>query len=1761
VEIGEIESQIVSLLPDAREAVVDVVHPAGDAYDSVLILVALIEYAQIEDSTGSNEEMKLHDPSQIPETALKALEQLDADLGQVLPPYMVPSVFLLVSKLPINASGKLDRRIVRDRLNSMSRDTLSSLSGLSGDKQAPSTVMEKRLHSLYTTVLELSPEAVGVNDSFFRLGGDSMAAMKVTAKARSQNIPLSVADIFHWPQLADLAMAVKERAGHENGSESKDPAPLSLWPELAEAPPRTINATQTRLLEDIATQCGISATQIEDVYPCSPLQAGLMAITAQHPEAYSMQRAFKLHATLPIEQLKDAWTRLVNHLPILRTRIIPSVLASALQVVVREPPTWHHSVSLEEYLALDRATPITYGGVLSRTAIVDNGASSRYFVWTMHHSIYDGWSVGKMMQMLAQILKGDGLSAPIPVSRYIAYISQQHEGETAQFWQSHFGNANWTRYPPLPLEQYQINSRDILQCQLHIPLSRTSSMIPIVLRASWALLVAVNTGSDEAIINVVLSGRMAPVDGIIDLVAPTIATVPFCVSALRNQPVRDFLADIQRRATEMIPYEHTGLQNIRHMVPSLGADFDPGHIFVVQPSSDNELEVPMDVESGATSMDGFHNYALTVECTVSQEASDVGVEIRYDREVLAVENAQHLLSQFGHIVQQLAHHADSEQQLGQLQLLSVEDSEQLCKWNHNTPPQLDRCLHDEILNKMLSQPDALAISAWDGEMTYGELDYASRWLAHHLVRLGVGPEIKVGLCMDKSKWAVVAIMAILRAGGAVLPLGVQHPLARIEGILNETAAPLILVDGAQEQRLETFASRTALLVVDDFLNVSQTKWYKMPDLSAKPCTSVRPENIAWIIYTSGSTGTPKSIVLEHGALVVSVLGHGVAFNLKPDDRVLQFAAYTFDVSIQDNMAALSFGAVLCVPSEDHRMNRLVSFVSDFKVTTAILTPKVATLIQPHDAPTLRTMILGGEALSAKVVDQWIEHADVINSYGPSETCIHALSKKLRDSSERLNLGVATAARTWIVNPANVGQLVPIGAPGELLIEGPPLSRGYLNDPERTAASFMIDPAFVSELGLSPGRRMYRTGDLVQQNMDGTINYIGRRDNQVKIRGQRVEMGEIESQILLLLPERFYAAYVAMKGSSLISVIQFTSSDYDVSDGPVHTIVAPSPEQQKSFESLTASLREKLPSYMVPSAFLTINTFPLNENGKLDRRRVARLLDAIPSDRWLEYTAKSQTYQQPVGVTEELLCELWALCIGLDSRPVSRLDNFFDLGGDSITAMALVQHLWRRGLRLSATDVFSHPVLSHMAASVTTDMEESAEYERFSLVSPEDRTSVLEYLFSDASIEQAPHVIDILPTTEFQAQVIRENMAPKRRQLNQFAFDASGPCDINRVTSAISDLVMRIESLRTAFARPTTKKFLQVVYSRWQPKFRVFHTEKSLDDFCRDSLEQDLFSEPTLSRPMFDVAIVNANTTQHRIIFRISHALYDGATSDQIWTTLEAITAGQQIGSFIPVGSFFQSLHTRTTHEAEDYWRELLQGATIPCVSTCTNPLVSRMGTISSAPISLPSSGRSDVSIAMAVKAAWGIVLGQHTASHDVAFADIHTGRNVVHPSVAGAVACCARALPCRIVYEPDWTMDLLLEQIKQQQLNSMRYEGLELQQLAQRYLAWPEQDEAEAPDLRVTMVNHLKALKQDMSLGATVYQRVPLYSEHTYASVDFSIETVEEGDGSLSAGIAFAADRIPDELARELFDGFRNILAAILANPLCSVSDLLKIRH
>ncbi|KAL8833240.1 MAG: hypothetical protein Q9170_004404, partial [Blastenia crenularia] len=550
--------------------------------------------------------------------------------------------------------------------------------------------------------------------------------------------------------------------------------------------------------------------------------------------------------------------------------------------------------------------------------------------------------------------------------------------------------------------------------------------------------------------------------------------------------------------------------------------------------------------------------------------------------------------------------------LRRISLISKPDREQIRMWNDRELYNCTSSLHGLIEATCLAKPDSEAICAWDGSMTYAELHTLSSDVARRLIRAGVCLGDMIPFAFEKSKWTVVALLAILKAGGAFVPLLPTHPKQRLEDIIASVQAKVVLTS---EQYLGLFGDISAQV-----MEVSAATIHVQSDCGTDDVCfpNVGPRDVVFILFTSGSTGKPKGVVHEHGPISTHAIMHGEAMGYH-GARVIQFAAHVFDLSILDMTTTLIFGGCICIPSEEDRVNNISEVMNRMTVDLAMLTPSFANLLRPDDLTTLKTLICCGECYKEEIVNRWKGKIRLINCYGPAETQFTNL-RDIEDDNDttRPSLTVGPLLPTAIcvlVDPSNHDRLVPIGGVGELLVAATTLARGYLNDEHKTNAAFISNPLWAAELGFQ-AERFYKTGDMLRYNVgsfDGQLDWVGRKDSQIKIHGQRFEVGEIEHHLARI--PGLAASLVAFPdqgcfSGQLVAVVQMeTPYSPRVTTEPLEISGL---DRSLSTDTVRAHLLKTLPSYAVPSECLTIERMPLTSNCKLDRKTVDSWLGSLVS---------------------------------------------------------------------------------------------------------------------------------------------------------------------------------------------------------------------------------------------------------------------------------------------------------------------------------------------------------------------------------------------------------------------------------------------------------------------------------------------------------------------------------------------------------------------
>ena len=619
--------------------------------------------------------------------------------------------------------------------------------------------------------------------------------------------------------------------------------------------------------------------------------------------------------------------------------------------------------------------------------------------------------------------------------------------------------------------------------------------------------------------------------------------------------------------------------------------------------------------------------------------------------------------------------------------------EDIWHWNSTVPHAIEQCVHDVFAEQANARPDAPAICAWDGELTYGKLDALSTRLASHLVNLGVKAEDIVPLCFEKSMWAIVAMIAVLKAGGAFVPVDPGHPTSRHQEIFRQTGSNIALVSAQHSRLWADLEDLKSCRIV----SVSESSMSQLP-VANPAISSTTPGNAAYVLFTSGSTGVPKGVVVEHSAVTTSCLGHGQVYGMTGRTRVLQFASYTFDACIGDIITPLLHGGCICVPSSSDLYNDLANAITTMDVNWTFLTPSVARLLNPSEVPSIKTLVLGGEQVSSAEFERWPSSVLTINGYGPTECtiCCAAYVTEHGCHFESGTIGKSIASVSWVVDPEDHLNLVPLGSVGELLVEGPILARGYLNDAVKTAAAFIEDPVWLLEgYGGFPGRkgRLYKTGDLVRYNADGSMVCLGRKDHQVKLRGQRVELGEIEHHLRQCMPiaHDIIAEVITLVGNrgkaSLVAFVCLDEAYYREDTAPFKSLIL----------GLESDLAKRLPSHMVPSLYIPIDHIPMTASGKTDRKQLRALGSSLTATQ-LAKTQRLHDYSENLPGTEmeQKLQKIWAQVLNMLPEEIGLDDSLFRLGGDSISAMQAVSLCRTDGISLTTQNVMKGKSIKGLA---------------------------------------------------------------------------------------------------------------------------------------------------------------------------------------------------------------------------------------------------------------------------------------------------------------------------------------------------------------------------------------------------------------------------------------------------------------------------------
>ncbi|KAF4966173.1 hypothetical protein FSARC_6132 [Fusarium sarcochroum] len=1266
IELGEIEHHIEKNLPEGWESAVELI--VSEGRKSLACFICADADVSLRETSDESIILDMDDSFRL---RAKDLEIL---MSTLIPVYMVPSVWIPITKMPLTSSGKLDRRNLRLLAQAVPATLMTSYKLALKSGRAPVSDMEKQLAGMWAQVLNIDATSIGVEDNFFRLGGDSIGAMQLVTLARRSNINLTVAVVFQKASLLEM---------------SSSALPMSKSTVTAVQPFSLLsNVASMDLFKcQVAAFARINPEEIQDIYPCTALQQGLMSLSIQEPGAYVAQFMYRLPDDIDTNRFKKACSLVIQAEPVLRTRIVHTEDAGFVQAVVAEDiPQWSTVTSLSE-VEDSRGLPLHNGGRLTNYNLVEDGSTGTFFVWTIHHALYDGWCLPLILDKIKRCYE-DPSSPQVKgpsYANFIRYLTKIDSDQDTEFWKSHLSNISAEHFPRLPSPDHKANASSLMIHKTGLNSSGSEITTATRIRAAWALTVSTYSSANDVVFWETMGGRDAPVAGIEEMVGVTLATVPSRVVLEPSQTVSELLGSVQSQSAAMRTHQFAGIQPIKHINADTALACGAQNLLAINYGS-------------RESTDSFW-------CEQTNEMADGALEtvVHFDSDIITESQMQRVMDQFALMLESVSSSGRLGEKLSSLSLLNRHDHQTLWDMSRAMTSPIDKLVHDVIKAQGMAQPqDKLAVCAWDQSLTYPELDSQSTRLACVLIESGVQANSIVPLCMEKSALVVVSILAILKSGAAFVLLDPGHPDARISGILTDVEATVVLSSPQYAERLVSLGSKVIPVSEPLIHGDSQDMDYILPSLSTN--------SPAYVIFTSGSTGKPKGVINCHSGFCTGATAHGSAMCMTQSSRVLQFASHTFDASIMEILTTLIHGGTVCVPSDDERIHDIAGAINRMGVNWALLTPSVAQLIQPSLVPGLKTLVLGGEAMSSAHISTWAPSVRLMNAYGPSETAVVAtVNPTVTIDSGSSNIGRAVGGLCWVVDPTNHDRLMPIDTLGELVIEGPILAHGYLKNPQKTAESFIVNPRWCDQfptVAKGTERRFYKTGDLVKLADDGTIEFHGRKDNQVKINGQRLELSEIEHHLSADPAVESCLAAVPSSGPfkgrlvAILSLHSLANTKGEMSGDEEMQLV------RKYAPIHLTGIRERLEghltSYMIPTSWVVVDHISLLPSGKLDRRRAVNWVEDMTAEHYrlvLNAQEEASALDREATEVEIKLRAAWAKVLNLKVDAVPFKQSFIHLGGDSISAMQLMAVCRSSNMAVSVSQIMRSKSIVELASSV------------------------------------------------------------------------------------------------------------------------------------------------------------------------------------------------------------------------------------------------------------------------------------------------------------------------------------------------------------------------------------------------------------------------------------------------------------------------------
>ena len=1350
---------------------------------------------------------------------------------------------------------------------------------------APRNAIEQAIARLWQELLGI--ENIGIYDNFFELGGHSLLATQVVSRLRdSQGIEISLNTLFEAATIAELAHQVETEL-HPNFSNNSQ---LSILPTSR---------------SNIALPLSFAQQRLWFLHQIDPANT-----------AYNLPFAVRLTGILDLAVLELSFSEIVRRHEVLRTQFI-TIEGKPSQVIIPPQPLLLSVMNLETIPGVKQESEVQRllhdlaqqpfdlsQDSLMRIRVLRLNTAEHVVCLTLHHIIADGWSIGILIQELVTLYQAFAAQQPSPLPELpIQYVDFAHwqrqylSGEVLErqldYWKQQLAGI-----PPLlelPADRPRPPERTFqggtipmelnadLMKQLKSLSQQSGTTLFMTLLAAFSALLSRYSGQEDIVVGSPIANRNR--GEIESLIGFFVNTLVLRVQLQDNPSFEEVLKQV--RQVSLDAYTHQDMpfeQLVEALRPERNLTNSPLFqvMFVLQNAPMGELELP---GVNLTPIEGesvIAKFDLTL--FLGETAAGLKGRWEYNSDLFEAATIERMSQHFQNLLEAIV--ANPQLRVAQLPLLSEAERQQfLVEWNDTqTDYPQDKAIHQLFEEQVERSPDAVAVVFEEKQLTYRELNARANQLAHYLQTLGVGPEELVGICVERSLDLVVGLLGILKAGGAYVPLDPTYPSDRLAYLLDDAQVKVLLA----QQKLVNFLPdfKGQILCLDSQLEQIAEK----PTIN--PIREVNSDNLVYAIYTSGSTGKPKGVMNIHQGLVNRLLWMQEAYQLSEADRVLQKTPFSFDVSVWEFFWPLISGAVLVVarPGGHQDSAYLVNIIVEQRITTLHFVPCMLQVFLEEkgleNCRSLRRVICSGESLTFELQQRFFDRLDceLHNLYGPTEAAIDVTYWRCKPGNKLGKVLIGRPiANTQIYLLDSYLQPVPLGVPGELHIGGVGLARGYLNRPDLTAEKFISNP-FDKSKANSQKSKLYKTGDLARYLPDGNIEYLGRIDNQVKVRGFRIELGEIEA-VLSQHPRVREAVVLARE-------TEYRSGSKQL----VAYIVPKLGEREACSVEVRAFLVEKLPDYMLPSAFVMLDALPLTSNGKVDR-------PALPAP---VHGERKQSGADPRNAIEAQLAAIWSKVLRVESIGIH--DDFFEVGGDSILSIQIVAKANQAGLHLTPKHLFEHRTIAGLATVAGT--------------------------VSSVQAEQGL-ITGAVPLTPIQHWFFEQVLLHPHHWNQAVLFAAPPSIEPSKLAQALNHLLFHHDALRLRFAQDEQGWQQTIANMETTVPFTSLDLSLLSEAKQRSTIETHVAALQTsldlAQGPLLQMALFNLGVSKPgRLLIVIHHLAVDGVSwrilLDDLQTVYLQLVQGESLVLPAKTTSFKQwagHLHAYAKSDAleqeRDYW--------------------------------------------------------------------------------------------------------------------------------------------------------------------------------------------------------------------------------------------------